>query len=119
MENPEIMHKLYGSYVSELGEYLNDLDPEFANIIRSFPYETIWTRTGLTLKEKSMITISSLIAMGREDQTAIHMTGFLNSGGSINELKEIIIHLAVYSGFPSALNSFKILKRVMTQKNEE
>lgn len=115
MENPEIMKKLYGSYEAELGKILDDLDPEFADIIREFPYNNIWTREGLSLKEKSIATISSLISMGREDQTAIHMTGFLNSGGTTKELKELIIHLAVYSGFPSSLNAFKILNKVVAR----
>ncbi len=118
MKNPEIMKKLYGDYESELGDILDSLDSEFADIIREFPYENIWNRKGLTLKEKSIVTISSLISMGREDQTAIHMKGFLNSGGTKEELKEIIIHLAVYSGFPSSLNAFKILKKVV-DKNEK
>lgn len=117
MNNPEIMNTLYGQYANELGNVLEELDPEFADIIREFPYENIWNREGLTLKEKSICTISSLISMGREDQTEIHMRGFLNSGGTVKELKELIIHLAVYSGFPSSLNAFKILNKVM-KKND-
>jgi 4-carboxymuconolactone decarboxylase len=117
MNNPEVMKELYGEYADELGHILEGLDPEFANIIRDFPYKTIWSREGLSLKERSISTISSLIAMGREDQTEIHMRGFLNSGGTIKELKELIIHLSVYSGFPSSLNAFKILNKV-TSNNE-
>lgn len=113
MKNPQIMNVLYGNYANELGDLLDSLDKEFADIIREFPYQNIWSRPGLTLKERSIATISSLIAMGREDQTEIHMRGFLNSGGTTNELKELIIHQAVYSGFPSSLNAFKILNRII------
>lgn len=117
MSNPEIMNHLYGEYAVELGESLERLDKEFANMIREFPYANIWSREGLTLKERSIATISSLIALGKEDQTEIHMRGFLNCGGTQKELKELIIHAAIYSGFPSSLNAFKAMNKV-TQASE-
>ena len=112
MSNSKTMKTLYGEYTAELNKKLDSLNSEFAEIIRDFPYDTIWVREGISLKEKSICTISSLIAMGKEDQTEIHMRGFLNLGGTEEELKEIIIHLAVYCGFPSSLNAFKILNKI-------
>lgn len=117
MNTPEVMKRLYGDYAKDLDALLEGLDPEFNEIIKEFPYANIWSRPGLSLRERSMITISSLIAMGKEEQTEIHMKGFLNSGGSIEELRELIIHLSVYCGFPASLNSFKILNRLRNEKH--
>lgn len=107
----DMMEKLYGDYSKELKGLLDQLDPDFSEIIQEFPYEKIWSRPGLSLKERSIATISSLIAMGKEDQIEIHMKGFLNSGGTEQELKEVIVHLSIYCGFPAAMNAFKVLNK--------
>ncbi|MEW6057753.1 MAG: carboxymuconolactone decarboxylase family protein [Bdellovibrionota bacterium] len=105
-----MMKKLYGNYSKAVSDRLESLDPELNQIIQDIPYEFFWTREGLSIRDKSLITVAALVAMGKEEQTAIHMRGFLNSGGSKDELRNALIHLAVYCGFPATMNAFAQLK---------
>lgn len=98
---------------------LKELDEEFAEIINDFALENIWKRDGLPNIHKSIATISALVASGKEDQLYLHMKAFLNLGGTIDELRNILIHLSVYCGFPAILNSFKVLNKVKVGGNNE
>jgi 4-carboxymuconolactone decarboxylase len=108
-----LMKDLYGEkYSKEVFERLDYLDRELNNLIQEVPYGMFWSRPGLSLRDKSLVTIAALIAQGRDEQTKIHMRGFLKSGGTMNELRNALIHLAVYCGFPAALNGFAALRSI-------
>jgi len=116
MEGKQIMDQLYGAeYAEKVRARLEELSPQFAEIAREFAYGKIWTRSGLKIKEKSLVTIAALVAQGKEEQTKIHMRGFLESGGTFEELEEALIHLLVYCGFPAAMNA---LAQYQTVKKE-
>ena len=113
-----VIEKIYSNEdAKQVHKYLHDLDAELHEITSEFAYNKIWSREGLGTKERCIVTVSSLIAQGKAEQLRIHMKGFLNNNGTINELKEIIIHSIVYSGFPSALNAQKILNEIIKEKN--
>ena len=78
--------------------------------------ESIWCRAGLPLREKSLITISSQVALGRWDQVKLHMKSFLHLGGKQAELTEMLIHLALYCGFPAAVAGFRTLDEVLAER---
>jgi 4-carboxymuconolactone decarboxylase len=110
----KLMDELYGErYSQEVYERLESLDPELNDLIQEIPYDKIWSRPGLNMRDKSLITVVALIAMGKEEQSRIHMRGFLNSGGNKTELKNTILHLAMYCGFPTAMNGFQALNDVL------
>ena len=107
------MNELYGNdFAQTVSDRLEELDPELHSLIQEIPYELFWKRKGLSLKEKALITVSVLIAMGKEEQTKIHMRGFLNSGGTEEELKNTLLHLTMYCGFPAVMNGFSALREV-------
>ncbi len=108
----KMMQSLYGEYTDEVLERLNFLEPELKELINDYAYENIWSRPGLSLRDKSLITIVSLVSQGKDEQLKIHIKGFLNSGGSIEELKNTFMHLTVYLGFPSIMNAFAALKEI-------
>ena len=109
-----MMDNLYGKkYAKYVFLRLEKLDPDFNSLTQSIAYDTIWAREGLKIREKSLITIAALIAMGKEEQTKIHMRGFLRSGGTEKELRNVLIHLSVYCGFPAAMNGLDALKDVI------
>lgn len=104
---------LYGeSYAREVFSRLESLDPELNELIQAIPYEKFWSRPQLSIRDKSIATIAALVALGREEQIAIHMRGFLHSGGTQEDLKNLLIHLAIYCGFPAAMAGFATLKKV-------
>ncbi len=108
-----MMKELYGSdFAAQVAGRLEELHPELNRVVQDFAYEQVWSRDGLSFREKSLITVAALIAMGREEQTKIHMTGLLQSGGKVEDIENALIHLAVYCGFPAAMNGFAALKQV-------
>jgi len=94
---------------------LEDIAPDFARYLIEFPFGDIYTRPGLTLREREIATIAALTAMGyARPQLKVHIQAGLNVGLSREEISEIIMQMAVYSGFPTALNGLFAAKKVFT-----
>lgn len=108
--NQELITKIFGNEVRKVMSELATDDPELSQLIEEIPIEKIWARPGLPIREKSLVTISSQIAMQRWDQVQLHMESFLHLGGTKAELREVCIHLSVYCGFPATLAALKVLK---------
>jgi 4-carboxymuconolactone decarboxylase len=72
----------------------------------------VWTRDGLARRERSIATLSVLTALGREGELAIHVRGALNNGLTAEEIREILLHTAVYAGVPAANAAMGVAQRV-------
>lgn len=82
------------------------LSPDFARYLVEFPFGDVYSRPGLGLREREIATIAALAAMGTaRPQLKVHVRAGLNVGLSREEILEIIIQMAVYAGFPAALNA--------------
>jgi 4-carboxymuconolactone decarboxylase len=77
----------------------------------------IWTRDGLALRDRSLITVATLIALNREAQLRVHLRGALNVGVGREEIKEMIIHLAHYAGWPAAMTAMKIADEIFQEQD--
>ena len=82
-------------------------------MVTEFAWGTVWTRPGLERKQRSLATVSMLIALNRPQELAGHMRGALNNGVTREELQELVLHSAVYCGFPAALDASRILADVL------
>lgn len=92
---------------------LADIAPDFANYIFEFPFGDIHSRPGLTLKDRQIATIAALTAIGTaQPQLKIHIQAGLNLGLTQDEIVEILMQMAVYAGFPAALNGLFMAKEV-------
>ena len=99
---------------------LKDISPDLGKFIIEFAFGDIYTRKGLDLKSKEIAVVAALTAMGTaEPQLKVHINGALNTGSSINEIKEVILQMSVYSGFPSAINAINSLKAVIDERKNE
>lgn len=74
---------------------------------------TVWCRDGLDLKTRSLITISMLTALGRAHELKGHLRGALNNGATPEEIREVLLHAAVYCGAPLAVDAFRTAQEVM------
>ena len=82
-------------------------------------YGTIWSRTDkLSLKERSMITLTVLVALNRENELKSHLRGAQNLGIEKEKIEEMILHVAHYSGFPTAVSASQLLNKVWDEKKE-
>jgi len=82
-------------------------------------FGTIWTREGLELEERSLITLASLISLNREHELRLHFRGARNVGISKEKIEEVILHLAHYSGWPTAVTANAVLNEVWSEMDRE
>ena len=98
---------------------LKDISPDLGRFIIEYAFGDIYSRNGLDLKSKEIAVVSALIAMGApQPQLKVHINEALNTGSSINELKEVILQMSVYSGFPSSIYGMNALKEVFKERQE-
>jgi 4-carboxymuconolactone decarboxylase len=93
-----------------------DISPKFAELTDNVLFGDVWARPGLSPRDRSLITVSALIAMNRPDQLRSHLTLARENGVTQDELIEAITHLAFYAGWPSAVTAISVAKDVF-QKN--
>lgn len=106
----------------EVGELvvqsLQDIAPDFARYLIEFPFGDIYSRPGLDLKSREIAVVAALTALGNATpQLKVHIQGALNVGVSRDEIVETIMQMAVYAGFPAALNGFAAAKEVFARQN--
>jgi 4-carboxymuconolactone decarboxylase len=70
----------------------------------------VWTRPGLSRKARSMINIAMLVALDKADELELHIAGALRNGVTKTEIREILMHTAMYCGFPAALGGFRVAR---------
>lgn len=95
---------------------LMDLDPKLEDYIVEFAFGDIYSREGLSHKEKTLITISSLTTQGLEPQLKLHVNTGLTIGITPKEIVGAIIHLLPYAGFPRVLNALNVAKGVFKER---
>jgi len=89
---------------------MGDIAPKLAELTDQVLFGDIWERNGLSKRDRSLITVSALLAMNRIEQLPFHLEFALENGVSREELVELTTHLAFYSGWPTAASAVKALK---------
>jgi len=106
---------LGNEHVNKATEKINSFNDDFQNLIANVPWGSVWTRPAMGKHDRSLITLSMLIALGRETEFKMHVRAAFNNGVSIIELKELILQSAIYCGFPAANDAYKIAEEVMNE----
>ncbi|ASC73506.1 hypothetical protein XM38_044730 [Halomicronema hongdechloris C2206] len=92
---------------------LQAIAPDLARYVIEFPFGDIYARSGLDLKSREIATIAALTAMGNaQPQLKVHIQAALNVGCTREEILEVVMQMAVYAGFPAALNGMTVVKEV-------
>jgi 4-carboxymuconolactone decarboxylase len=98
-------------------ESLQDVCPDLARYTIEYPFGDIYSRPGLDLKSREIATIAALTAMGNcRPQLIVHINAALNVGCSPEEVKETVLQMSVYAGFPAALNGMLAVKEVLVER---
>jgi 4-carboxymuconolactone decarboxylase len=98
-------------------ESLKDIAPEFARILIEFSFGDIYSRPGLDLKSREIAVVAALTALGNATpQLKVHIHGALNVGCTEQEIVEIMMQMAVFAGFPAALNGLFTAKEVFAER---
>lgn len=103
------------AHVNRTLDNLSPLNEEFQNFITRYAWGETWTRPGLSRHTRSMITIAMLIALNREAELKMHLRAAFNNGVTRDELKELIMHSALYCGLPAANATLHLAQQVFDE----
>ena len=109
---------LGATYVDNTLNQSSDFDREFQRWITSTAWGAIWGRTELSLRDRSLITITQLASLGNLEELALHLRATKNTGLSKNDVKEALMQVGVYSGVPAANAAFRIAKKVFEEMED-
>jgi 4-carboxymuconolactone decarboxylase len=110
------LNEIDGEVGERIVASLADIAPDFARYVVEFSFGDIYSRPGLDLKARELAVVAALTAMGNAaPQLAVHIEGALNVGVTREEIVEVIIQMAVYAGFPAALNGLFSAKDVFAR----
>lgn len=113
----EKLREIDGEAGERVIDSLKDIAPDLGRYIIEFPFGDIYSRPGLDLKSREIATVAALTAMGNAaPQLKVHIHGALNVGSTPQEVVEVIIQMAVYAGFPAALNGAFAAQEVFAER---
>lgn len=92
---------------------------DFQRLITESAWGTVWSRNTISKRERSMLTIALLAALGHHDEVAMHVRATRNTGASVDDIKEALLHVAIYAGVPAANHAFKIAKAAYAEMKDE
>jgi 4-carboxymuconolactone decarboxylase len=114
----EKLKEIDGRTGEEVIAAVKAISPDLARYIIEFPFGDVYSRGVLSLKEREIVTLSALAALGNAlPQLKVHIHGALNVGCTRQEILEIMIQMAVYAGFPAALNGTFAAKEVFAERD--
>jgi 4-carboxymuconolactone decarboxylase len=96
-----------------------DIAPRLTEISNTVLFEDVWRRPGLSPRDRSLITVASLIALYRSNELKFHLSKALENGVTRDEIIEMITHLAFYSGWPTASTAIGIAREVFAAAPQE
>ena len=115
----EKLKEVDGEAGERVVDSLKDIAPDFARLLIEFPFGDIYSRPGLDLKSREIAVVAALTALGNAvPQLKVHIHGALTVGCTRQEVVEVIMQMAVYAGFPSALNGLFAAKEVFKERDD-
>ena len=103
------------AHVDRSLQNLNDFNREFQDLITRYGWGEIWTRPGLSRHSRSLITLAIMVALNRTDEFRMHVRAAFNNGVTREEIKEVLLHTAIYCGLPAANSAFHAAQEVLTE----
>ena len=107
------------NHVDRASSSATDFDQPFQELITESAWGTVWSRPGWTKRERSMVTIALLAALGHDEEVAMHVRATVNTGASREDIAEALLHVAIYAGVPAANRAIKIAKHVFEAMDAE
>jgi 4-carboxymuconolactone decarboxylase len=101
------------AHVDRAAARMTAFDEPFQTFITEGAWGSVWSRPGITKRERSMITIALLAALGHDEELAMHLRATAHTGASRADIQEALLHVAVYAGVPAANRAFKIAKEAL------
>ncbi len=102
-------------YVARAMANADEFSQPLQELVTEFAWGTVWQREGLPRRDRSLMTVVMLVALNRPHELRLHLRGALNNGLSREELREALLHAAVYCGMPAAVDAFRAAREVFAE----
>lgn len=106
-------------YVDRALNNVDDFNSDFQDILNDYCWGGTWGRGVLSKQQRSILNLGMLAALGRSQEFGLHFRGAINNGLTQEELKEVLIQIAVYCGIPAGVESFRIARGVLDEMKAE
>jgi len=103
--------------ISTTRQVLGEIAPKLSELTEQVLFGDVWERPNLSKRDRSLITVSALVALNRTEQLSFHLNRALENGVTRDEIVEAITHLAFYSGWPTAVSAALRVKDVFNQQD--
>ena len=111
-----VRRKVLGdAHVDRASAQMTEFDTDFQTFITEGASSSVWSRPNFTLRERSIVTIALLAALGQDEEVAMHVRATRNTGATKEDIREALLHVAVYAGVPAANHAFKIVKKAYAE----
>lgn len=94
-------------------------DAPFQELITEAAWGHVWSRPNWTKRERSMVTIALLAALGHTDELKMHVRATMNTGATPDDIREAMLHVAIYAGVPAANHAIKVVKQLLQEMDRE
>jgi 4-carboxymuconolactone decarboxylase len=94
---------------------VNDFNGDFQDFITRYAWGEVWSRPGLTRHTRSLLTLTLMVALNRGDEFKMHVRAALNNGVTRDEIKELLLHTALYAGLPAANTAYHLAEEVFAE----
>lgn len=92
-----------------------EFDQPFQQLITEAAWGHVWSRPNWSKRERSIVTIALLAALGHDDEVAMHVRATINTGAGREDIREALLHVAIYAGVPAANHAIKVVKQVFDE----
>jgi 4-carboxymuconolactone decarboxylase len=103
------------AYVDKALAAADSFSQPLQELVTENAWGTVWTREGLSRRDRSLITVAMLIALNRPHEIKLHLRGALNNGLSREEIRELLLQAGVYCGMPAAVDAFRIARELFAE----
>lgn len=106
---------LGAAYVEKAVANANSFNWPMQQLVTEYCWDEIWNRPGLGRRERSILNLGMLSALGRNHELKLHVRGALNNGVTKDEIREIMLQIAIYCGVPAGIDSFRTTQEVFDE----
>lgn len=107
---------LGAEYVDKSMAAVDDFNRPFAELLNTYCWNDIWNRPGLDRKQRSLLNLAMLTALGKPHELKLHVNGALNNGLSKEQIREVFLQAAIYCGVPAAVEAFRVAREAFKER---
>ncbi len=106
------------AHVERASANATEFDAPFQELVTEGAWGTVWSRPDLTPRERSLITVALLAGLGNYEELKLHTRATANTGASAADLREVMLHVAIYAGVPRANHAVKVVKEILQEMDQ-